>query len=72
MTLATGTSGGCNFQHAAEQSSVKMIWAPARFECVDLQWVWSISRRKDEAEASKLHMISHLGIAGSCQSAEIN
>lgn len=46
MTLATGTSGSCNFQHAAEQSSVQVIWAPARFECVDLHWwVWSISRR---------------------------
>lgn len=73
MTLATGTSGGCNFQHAAEESSVQMIWATARFECVDLHWwVWSISGRRDEAEASKLHMIPHPGIAGSCQSAGIN
>lgn len=31
MTLATGMSGGCNFQHAAEKSSVRMIWAPGRF-----------------------------------------
>lgn len=35
MTLASGTSGGCNFQHAAEQSSVKRR-APARCECVGL------------------------------------
>lgn len=60
MTLATGTNGGCNFQHAAEQSSVKMIWAPARFECVHLWWVWSIShcRERGRGPASELHMIS--------------
>lgn len=47
MTLATGTSGGCNFQHAAEQSSVKMIWAPGRFGCMDLRWVWSLSHCRE-------------------------
>lgn len=43
MTLATGRSGGCSFQHAAEPSSVKMIWAPARFQCVYLRWIRSVS-----------------------------
>lgn len=42
MTLATGTSRGCNFQHAAEQSSVKMIWMPAGFESVNLWWIRSV------------------------------
>lgn len=37
MTLATGRSGGCTVQHAAEQSSVEMIWAPAKFERVNLR-----------------------------------
>lgn len=43
MTLATGTSRGCNFQHAAVQSSVKMIWMPARFEGVNLEWIQSVT-----------------------------
>lgn len=43
MTLTTEGSGGCNFQHAAERSPVKMIWAPARFERVNVRWIRSVS-----------------------------
>lgn len=54
MTLATGTSRGCNFQHAAAQSSVKMIWMTARFEGVNLEWIRSVTLLQCSPQGAQL------------------